>query len=64
MVPGGFSRHNEAMGGAVAVVIALVIVIPVAVIISGGVLAGLIGAALKVNGERTYAGSELVELND
>jgi len=52
------------MGGAVAVVIALVVVIPIALIISGGVLAGLIGAALKVNGERTHAGSELVELND
>jgi len=52
------------MGGALLVVIALVLVIPVAVIISGGILAGVIGTVLKVNGEKTHAGSELIELNE
>jgi hypothetical protein len=52
------------MLGAVIMVIVLVIVLPVLTIASGGVLAGLIGAALKRNGEKVHAGSELIELND
>ena len=52
------------MIGPILIVIALVLVIPVAVIISGGILAGVIGATLKKNGEATHKGSELVELND
>lgn len=52
------------MAGAVLMVIALVIVLPVLTIASGGVLAGLIGASLKRNGEKTHEGSELIELND
>jgi hypothetical protein len=52
------------MAGAILLVIVLVIVIPVLVIISGGILAGIIGTTLKVNGEKTHPGSELIELND
>ena len=51
------------MGGAIAVVIALVIVIPIAVIMTGGILAAVIGTLLKLNGEKTHEGSELLELN-
>jgi hypothetical protein len=50
------------MGEAV-MVIALVIALPVAIIISGGVLAGLIGAALNFNGQQSHQGSELIETN-
>jgi hypothetical protein len=52
------------MAGAILIIIVLVAVIPVLVIISGGVLAGLIGTALKVNGEKTHEGSELIDLNN
>ncbi len=51
------------MGGAIAVVIALVIVVPVAVIISGGILAAIMGTLLKMNAEKEHEGSELIELN-
>jgi hypothetical protein len=51
------------MVGAVIIVVLLVIVIPVGVLISGGVLSGIIGAVLKKNGEDTHEGSELIETN-
>jgi len=51
------------MGGAIAVVIALVVVIPIAVIMTGGILAAVIGTLLKINGEQEHEGSELIELN-
>ena len=49
--------------GPALIVIALLVVIPVAVIISGGVLAAIIGTTLKINGEKTHEGSELLETN-
>jgi hypothetical protein len=52
------------MAGAILIIIVLVAVIPVLVIISGGVVAGLIGTALRANGEKTHEGSELIELNN
>jgi hypothetical protein len=51
------------MLGAILMLIALLIVIPVAVIISGGILAGVIGTLFKVNAEKTHEGSELLETN-
>ena len=51
------------MIGAVLVVIALVVAIPVAVIISGGILAGVIGQLLCVEGDKGHKGSELLDLH-
>ncbi len=51
------------MFGAILVIVALLIVVPVGVIISGGVAAGVIGFFLKDNGEKTHEGSELLESN-
>jgi hypothetical protein len=45
------------------IVIVLVVVIPVGVLISGGVAAALLGWSLKEDAERRNEGSELVELN-
>ena len=49
--------------GPVLVVLALVIVIPVGVIASGGALAALIGHVLRRNVEQQHEGSELIDLN-
>jgi len=51
------------MAGAIAVIIALVVVIPVAVIMSGGILAAVMGTLLKVDAEKRNEGSELLDLN-
>jgi hypothetical protein len=51
------------MLGAVLIVIVLVVVIPVGVLISGGVAAALLGWSLKEDAEGRNEGSELVELN-
>ena len=51
------------MLGALILVAILVVVIPVSVCISGGVVAAILGWALKDNGEATHEGSELVDLN-
>ncbi len=51
------------MAGAIAVVIALILVIPVAVIISGGILAAVMGTLLKIDAEKRNEGSELIDLN-
>ena len=51
------------MPGAIAVVIALVLVIPVAVIMSGGILAAIMGTLLKIDAEKRHEGSELLDLN-
>jgi hypothetical protein len=55
--------QDVTMVGAVIIVILLVVVVPVAVIASGGVLAAIIGAVLKSNGEKTHEGSELLDTN-
>ena len=44
-------------------VILLVVVVPIGIIISGGVLAAIIGYFLKNNAETTHEGSELIETN-
>jgi hypothetical protein len=51
------------MLGAVLIVVVLVVVIPVGVLISGGVAAAVLGWSLKEDAERRNEGSELVELN-
>jgi hypothetical protein len=44
-------------------VLILVIVLPVVIIVSGGVLAAVIGAVLRDNGEKSHPGSELIATN-
>jgi hypothetical protein len=51
------------MAGAIIMVVLLVVVVPVGIIISGGVLAAIIGYFLKSNAEATHEGSELIETN-
>jgi hypothetical protein len=51
------------MLGAVLLAIVIVVVIPVGVLISGGLAATLLGWSLKEDAERRNEGSELIELN-
>ena len=51
------------MSGAVIIAIVLLVVIPVGVILTGAVVAGILGWSLKDNGEATHEGSELLDLN-
>ena len=51
------------MPGALIIAVIILVLIPVAVCMSGGVVAGILGWALKDNGEATHEGSELIDLN-
>ena len=51
------------MLGAVIIVLVIVVVLPVTYLITGGVVAAIVGWALKANGEDTHPNSELTELN-
>jgi hypothetical protein len=49
--------------GAMLIVIAVVIVLPVGFMLTGAAIAALFGASLKSNAEATHEGSELIETN-
>jgi flagellar basal body-associated protein FliL len=49
--------------GAVLIVIVLLVVLPVAFLIGGGVVAAIFGAALDADGRRRFEGSERLEMN-
>lgn len=51
------------MLGAIIIAVVLLVAIPVAVSMSGAVVAAILGWALKENGEATHEGSELIELS-
>jgi membrane glycosyltransferase len=51
------------MTGAILMVIVLVLMIPVAVCMSGAVVAALLGWSLKEDAEARNEGSELIALN-
>jgi membrane glycosyltransferase len=51
------------MAGAILMVIVLVLVIPVAVCMSGAVVAALLGWSIKEDTEARNEGSELIDLN-
>ena len=51
------------MLGAIIIAVVIVIAIPVAVMMTGAVVAGILGWALKDNGEAVNEGSELIDLN-
>ena len=51
------------MSGALIITIVLIVVIPISVILTGALVAGILGWALKDNGDATHEGSELIDLN-
>jgi hypothetical protein len=51
------------MAGALVIVFVLVIAIPVAVMLSGMVMAAILGWCLKADGEDNAVNEELIELN-
>ena len=51
------------MSGALIMTIVLIVVIPISVILTGALIAGILGWALKDNGDATHEGSELIDLN-
>lgn len=55
--------QTDAMLGPLLIVVTLVVALPVAFIVTGGVLSVLLGQSLTKEGEYLNEGSELVELN-
>lgn len=51
------------MIGVVLIAIVLVVVIPVGVLMSGGIASALLGLVLKDEAETSHAGSELIDTN-
>jgi hypothetical protein len=51
------------VAGVVIMLLVLVVVLPIVFIVSGLLVAIILGAALKGNGEATHEGSELIDLN-
>jgi hypothetical protein len=51
------------MPGALIIAVIILVLIPVGVCMTGGLFAGILGWALRDNGEATHEGSELIELN-
>ncbi len=51
------------MLGAILIIIALLVVVPVGVLISGGALAGIIGFFVQKDLDQLNEGSELIDLN-
>jgi len=51
------------MLGALILVVILLVVIPVSVAMTGGVVAAILGWALRDNGEAAHEGSELIDLS-
>jgi hypothetical protein len=55
--------QTEPMIGPLLIIVGLVVVLPVAFIITGGVLAVILGQSLSKEGEYLNEGSELIDLN-
>lgn len=51
------------MLGAIILAVIILILIPVSIAMTGAVVAGILGWALKDNGEATHEGSELIDLS-
>lgn len=51
------------MEGAFLIAVVLLVVIPVGVLISGGIASAILGTLLKNEGEKSHPGSELIETN-
>ncbi len=52
------------MGGAVVMIILLVVVMPVGILLSGAVVAAVLGGILKRDVDDTHRGSELLDLSE
>ena len=52
------------MLGAVLMILLLVVVMPVGILLSGAVVAALLGGLLKRDVDDTYKGSELLDLSE
>ena len=55
--------QTDRMIGPLLIIVGLVVVLPVAFIITGGVLAVILGQSLSKEGEYLNEGSELIDLN-
>lgn len=55
--------HHAHMLGAIIAAIVIVVVIPVSVLMSGGLGAAIIGWFLRDDADNRHEGSELVDLN-
>lgn len=51
------------MVGPIVILVVLLVAIPVGVAVSGAVVAGILGWALRDNGHATHEGSELLDLS-
>jgi hypothetical protein len=51
------------MFGAVAIIVALVVIVPVGVLVSGAVISALLGWLVNDGVDRSHQGSELVDTN-
>lgn len=51
------------MLGQIIIAVVIIIAIPVSVMMTGAVVAGLLGWTLKENGEATHEGSELIDIS-
>jgi hypothetical protein len=52
------------VGGAVVMIILLVVVMPVGILLSGAVVAAVLGGMLKRDVDDTHRGSELLDLSE
>jgi hypothetical protein len=55
--------QTDPMIGPLLIIVALLVVLPVAFIVTGGVIAVILGHSLSKEGEYLNEGSELIELN-
>jgi hypothetical protein len=51
------------MLGAIILAVIILVAIPVGVMMTGAVVAAILGWSLRDNGEATHEGSELIDLN-
>ncbi len=51
------------VSGAIVLAVVILIVLPVGMMMTGAVVAALLGWRLKDNGEATHEGSELIDLS-
>ena len=56
-------RQTQVVLGALIILVALFVVLPVGFIITGGVLSVVLGHSLRKEGEYRHEGSELIETN-
>lgn len=56
-------RQTRAVLGALIILVALLVVLPVSFIVTGGVLSVILGHSLRKEAEYRHEGSELLETN-